>query len=367
MRFSPAWIVLAFAAAHVTAAADAPTAPRITLNATQRESLKDALRADTQAIHAFEPIKATADRALKENPRPVKRIVSEGRLHSDPEKTRSLEARRDLFKIEALGYAYIATDRPEYGDKGRQFILAWARAYVSDGNPINETEFVRLMKGYDLTRTLFSATERGEIEGWLLRMAEKEKTSVNPAGTSAKNNHYSHRLKIIGHVAYLLADSPLIRWTVAEYRRHLEGNLNPDGSTFDFHQRDALHYHVYDLLPLVELCLAAEQSGDRLYDYATSKAATLEKAIAFLIPYITGEKTHREFVHSTVKFDRERSDAGDPSIRVGSAWKPEEARRLFDLAGYFSPRFHTVQFPGGGGESFERLLAMLGRRAVEKK
>jgi hypothetical protein len=93
----------------------------------------------------------------------------------------------------------------------------------------------------------------------------------------------------------------------------------------------------------------------------------LEKAIAFLIPYITGEKTHREFVHSTVKFDRERSDAGDPSIRVGSAWKPEEARRLFDLAGYFSPRFHTVQFPGGGGESFERLLAMLGRRAVEKK
>ena len=368
MRFSPAWIVLAFAAAHVAAAADAPTAPRIALSARQRESLKEALRTNPAAVHAFEPIKTIADRALKENPRPLKRIVSEGRLHSDPEKTRSLEARRDLFKIEALGYAYTASDQTEYGDKVREFILAWARAYESDGNPINETEFVRLMKGYDLTRTFFSASERVEVERWLLRMAEKETAGIRPGTSAARNNHMSHRLKIIGHAAYLLPDPTALRWTTAEYKRHLERNLNADGSTFDFEQRNALHYHVYDLLPLVELAIAADHNGENLYDHATSTRATLEKAIAFLIPYINGEKTHREFVHSSVKFDRERSDAGDPSIRVGAAWKAEEGRRLFDLAGYFSPRFHTVQFPGGGGESFERLLAKLGRQgAVEKK
>ena len=96
------------------------------------------------------------DKAQGEKPNPITRIFSEGRLHSDPEKTRSLAARRDLFKIEALGYAYALTDNVSYGTKAREFVLAWARLYESDGNPINETEFVRLMKGYDLARELFS-------------------------------------------------------------------------------------------------------------------------------------------------------------------------------------------------------------------
>lgn len=347
------------------ASAEAPDTPRIALSAERFASLKAMLRTDAAAARSFDPLKKTADRALGETPQAVKRIVSEGTLYSDPEKKRSLTARRDLFKAEALGYAYALTDKAEYGQKAREFILAWARTYVGDGNPINETEFVRLMRGYDLTRERFSAGERVETEAWLRRIAEKERTSVNPTGTSARNNHYSHRLKIIGHVGYLLADQGLRRWTTAEYPRHIERNLNRDGSSFDFHQRDALHYHVYDVLPLVELCLAAEQSGDHLYAHATSKGATLENAIAFLIPYIEGEKTHREFVGSTVAFDRARSAAGDPTIRVGALWNAEEAKRLFDLAGFFSPRFHGVQFPGGEKESFERLLAQVTR--AEKK
>jgi hypothetical protein len=165
-------------------------------------------------------------------------------------------------------------------------------------------------------------------------------------------------LKIIGHVAFLLPDPDLIRWVVDDYKRHLEVNLNPDGSTFDFHQRDALHYHVYDLLPLVESAIAADKNKIDLYGHTTRQKATLEKSIAFLIPYITGEKEHREFVRSTVKFDAERSRAEDPSIRVGEKWDPLKAKPLFDLAGYFTPGFHQVKFPDpSGGPSFERVIA----------
>src|SRR5262249_40586585 len=188
------------------------------------------------------------------------------------------------------------------------------------------------------------------------------KTEIHPESNSAKNNHMSHRLKIIGHVAYLLPDVALGRWVADEYSHHLERNLNPDGTTFDFHQRDALHYHVYDLLPLVELAIAADKNGAAFYRQQTANGATLEKAIAFLIPYVSGEQTHAEFVHSSVKFDQKRSAAGDPSIRVGALWKPAEARRLFDLAGYFTPRFHSVKFPGSDGESFDRMLARTGRQ-----
>jgi hypothetical protein len=331
---------------------------RISLAPSQITALREALRVNATAARAFAPVKKLADGALKEKPRPVKRIVSEGRLHSDPEKIQSLKARGDLPKAEALGYAYALTGKTEYGEKARKLALAWARVYEPDGNPINETEFVRLMKGYDLTRALYAAHERGKVDRWLFRMAEKQKAAIRPASSTSKNNHHSHRLKIVGHVAFLLANSDLIGWVMSDTKRHLNVNLFPDGSTFDFRQRDALHYHVYDLLPLIELAMATDKNGIDLYTHRTPEGASLEKSIAFLIPYVTGEKTHREFVRSSVKFDLQRSTAGDPSIKVGEKWNPKKAKILFDLAGYFQPRFHQVSFPGeGGAPSFDRLLA----------
>ncbi|MGH7767506.1 MAG: alginate lyase family protein [Candidatus Binatia bacterium] len=331
---------------------------RISLSPSQVTALREALRADSAAASAFEPVKKLAGEALKENPFPVRKIVSEGRLHSDPEKIRSLKARRDLPKAEALGYAYALTGETEYGEKAREFTLAWARTYEPDGNPINESEFVRLMKGYDLTRAVYTPRERTEVDRWLLRVAERHKAAIRPTSSTSKNNHHSHRLKIVGHVAFLLAPPDLIRWVVSDTRRHLNVNLYPDGSTFDFRQRDALHYHVYDLLPLIELAIAADKNRVDLYAHATPEGAGLEKSIAFLIPYISGEKTHLEFVHSSVKFDLQRSTAGDPSIQVGEKWNPKKARTLFDLAGYFQPNFHQVKIPGeDGAPSFERLLA----------
>ncbi len=332
--------------------------PRISLTPKQVEVLRRVVQADPNAARAFEPVKKMADKALGEKPNPIKWIVSDGRLYSDPEKKQSLQARHDLSKTEALGYAYALLGKSEYGEKAREFVLAWARTYQPDSNPINETEFIRLMKGYDLTRALFSDGQRSEANQWLLRMAEKQKMGIRPSSSTSKNNHHSHRLKIIGHIAFLLPDSELTRWVVTDYKRHLDGNLYPDGATFDLHQRDALHYHVYDLLPLIELAIVADKNGVDLYGYTTPQGANLEKSIAFLIPYITGEKVHREFVRSTVKFDSQRSEAGDPRIRVGEKWQPGKAKTLFDLAGYFQPRLHQVNFPGGDAAlSFDRLLA----------
>lgn len=352
------FFALVLGAAPARGAESEPPRSRITFTASQFEKLRQAIQSDAGAAGAFDPVKKLADKSLGETPNPIRRIVSEGRLHTDPEKKKSLAARRDLFKIEALGLAYALAGKASYGEKTRDYILAWVGVYEPDGNPINETEFPRLMKAYDLTRTLFPGARRSEVEAWLRRMSERQRAGIRPTSTTSKNNHHSHRLKIVGHVAFLLPDPDLIRWVVDDARRHLEVNLNPDGSTFDFHQRDALHYHVYDLLPLVELAIAADKNKIDLYGYTTRQQATLEKSIAFLILYITGKKEHREFVRSMAKFDAERSGAEDPSIRVGEKWDPRKAKLLFDLAGYFTPSFHQVKFPDGDGRpSFDRLIA----------
>ena len=42
-------------------------------------------------------------------------------------------------------------------------------------------------------------------------------------------------------------------------KKQIAANLRPDGSSLDFHERDALHYHCYDLEPLLTLAIAASQ------------------------------------------------------------------------------------------------------------
>ena len=45
------------------------------------------------------------------------------------------------------------------------------------------------------------------------------------------------------------------------YRRQVAVDLDADGSSFDCHERDALHYHLYTLQPLLTLALAARRNG----------------------------------------------------------------------------------------------------------
>lgn len=65
----------------------------------------------------------------------------------------------------------------------------------------------------------------------------------------------------MGLIGFVLHDEPLIDRTVAAYKEQIDHNLLPDGSSYDFHERDALHYHIYDITPLLTLAIAARNSG----------------------------------------------------------------------------------------------------------
>ena len=90
-------------------------------------------------------------------------------------------------------------------------------------------------------------------------------------------------------------------------------------------QRDALHYHVYDLEAWTQIAVAAPEILN------APQRARIEQALLFMKPYYEGSREHTEFANSKVPFDAERRDAGTPGFE-NAPWKPEGANNLLRLA-----------------------------------
>jgi hypothetical protein len=205
------------------------------------------------------------------------------------------------------------------------------------------------------------------VEDWLRRMARLELQSARTNSMTAMNNWNSHRLKIVGLIGFLLDDQNLIKEAVRGFKKQVEVNLYPDGSSFDFHQRDALRYHCYDLEPLLVLAMAAQQNGIGLYSYQAANGACLARAVSFLVPYCDGTETHAEWVHSKAPFDRQRAAAGETGFSPGAAFNPREAREVFELASFFEEGYAPLAlrlFARGGVEysSWQAVLNKVRRR-----
>lgn len=312
--------------AALTAAAPAQ---RISLNDAQRARLKELVAADAEAKDDFARIRKKADGALDDEPNPIQSIRSEGKLAKDPAKIRTHESMADMHKIFCLAYAWAVTDKADYAAKAGKFLAAWAKVNRSRGDPIDDTGLDDAIVAFDLVQKQLPAEDRKEIEKWLRQVAEAELKS----GTHGYNNWNSHRLKIMGLIGFALEDKKLIDAAVEGYKKQIDRNLKPDGSSIDFHDRDALHYHTYDIEPLLTLAIAAQMNGIDLYHYAAG-GASLGKAVAFLFPYCEG-KEHKEFVNTKVGFDRARAKAGQAEYEAGHPWNPKAAAGTLILNGFF--------------------------------
>lgn len=312
------------------------------LTSAQREKLAELVKADKAAAAQFKSIQREADKALAATPNPIEKIQTEGKLKSDPVRIKTRDSLLDMQKIQALGWAFAVTGDARYAAKTKEFILSWARVNHATGDPIDETNLEPLIVAYDLVRDQFSLAEKSEVEGWLKKVAAAEIASRKEKSATSYNNWNSHRLKIVGLAGFALADKALIDYAVQGYRRQIEANLRADGSSFDFHERDALHYHCYDLEPLLTLAIAASQNGVDLYHFQAASGASLPKSIQFLVPYCDGTRTHAEWVNSKVAFDRKRAQSGDKHFAAGRLFEPREAAPVFELAAFFNESYGTM-------------------------
>lgn len=295
-----------------------------------------------------EPLKQTiliAQKALTEQSDPIQTISTEGKLKGDPVKTATQASIRDFNKIYALAVRYRDTKQQQYLDKYIEFMLAWARINQPGGNPINDTNLDPVIEAYQLINQAIPSDANKEILKWLkaTAIAEIESTPKNQNKGTAFNNWNSHRLKIIGEIGFATGDNKFQQFAIENLKKQLAVNLLPDGSSIDFKLRDALHYHVYDLEPLLTLSIAIKRAtGQDFYNYQSETGSSLKKSVQWLVPFLTGEKKHEEFVYSTVAFDQKRANNGEAGYQKGTLFNPLNGLRTLAAAGYFDPLYDEL-------------------------
>ena len=318
----------------------------ISLNAQQRTKLMELIKTDKDAKARFETLKRAADKALNDKPNPIRVIQGEGKLKTDPLAIKTRESLGDMRKMYFFAYTFASTGDTQYADKAREFILAWAQQNMPTGNPIDETTLDDLFFAFDLTQSQFSPAEKKSAQTWMRKVADTQIAigliHARKGDGISKNNWQSHRLKIVGLIGYTLAEKKYIDYAIENFKRQIEVNLRPDGSSIDFHERDALHYHCYDVEPLLELAIAANNNGTNLYTYKSKSGASLEKSVKFLMPFCSGEKKHPEFVKSTVAFDRKRAESGDENYKAGHLFDPKKGGHSLELAAAFDKNLSEV-------------------------
>jgi len=286
---------------------------------------------------------AAAQRHLVDAPAPLPHVHTEGTLPNQGIREQSLVAEKDWPLMRQAALAWRISGDPRYLRQVDDYLAAWADVYQPDFNPIDETNLDMLITAYALTadhlrletraasRRLISSLGNGYL-------AHIEQFHGQKKGTQT-NNWQSHRVKLVALAAAALNDQAMLEQAHQLFKQQVADNILPDGSVTDFQDRDALHYVVYDLEPLVQAALAAKPYGGDWLNLK-SNGASLGAALDWLVPYATGQRSHQEFLHTHVQFDKDRAKVGEAGY--SGTWDAKSSATLFWLAAQLDKRYLPV-------------------------
>ena len=276
------------------------------------------------------------------HPSPVIRVHTEGELPHQGIRDQSIKAEKDLRIMLVSAVAWHSGAGEAWLNTAQRYLLAWVNTYQPGFNPIDETPFDQLIQTYAMIKPTLSIQQRSAINSYLTRWAKEYIRQMNSAPNKGTwlNNWQSHRVKLVTLMALATDNDALFSDARQLFQKQVATNIDSSGETLDFRQRDALHYVVYDLQPLLQAALAAQKKGEDWYHWQAPTGASLAKGISWLTPYVNGEKTHNEFIHSTVKFDAIRKQHGIKGFT--GLFEPQVARDLYWAAAQFDPSLKPI-------------------------
>ncbi len=200
-------------------------------------------------------------------------------------------------------------------EQAKKYLLAWAKTHQPNGHPINETRLEGFLWAYDLLFCEFNQDEHQKIKSWLINIqTNKHQWKFGPS--SGKNNFRTHQLKMLLMLDRLLEDEESLNKDKEILRQHLKHNLLEKGVSIDYEERDALHYHVYNLEPWLEIAFLEPNYLKKV-----------EASYQFLIQQIQEGKIHNQFAHSKQKIDAKRAKGGFSYAKKGSSFDPRRITR----------------------------------------
>lgn len=296
-----------------------------------------AVQTPTGARAAIERARANLTRP----PAPLPRLHTEGTLPGHGIRDISIKAKADHPITLDFALAWRLTGDRAYLEQTGRYLTAWADVYEMSFNPIDETGFDALILAYDLTRADLPASTQTKMDGFWRRMASGYLDAMDAGPRNAHTNWQSHRIKLAAMSAFSTGDPALIARARKSYEAQVAANLNPDGTTFDFHERDALHYVTYNFDPLLMANLAAKANGQDWFDYRAASGSSLPHSLDWFAAYARGDKTHIEFANSKIQFDRDRAASGQ-SEYAPHPWKPSAAVNTFAYAAALDGRYAAL-------------------------
>ncbi len=266
-----------------------------------------------------ERLMEAASKAEQTQPAPVQTIRSAGVTdQSTPEFIASRRAFQDADNFLLLALAYRLTGKNAYLDSARNIVNAWAGVNQPIGQPIDETRLEAFLWGLDL---LGPAAESGDVKQWLARWSTANRQySFGPK--TELNNHKTHHLKIQLMLDLMLDRRSDYERDLAAAKQHEKVNLPyADGSSLDYHERDAMHYHIFDLEPWTEIALITQCCE-----------ASVDRAFEFFERQMREHPDHIEFANSTAPIDRKRAEGGFEYAKAHPYEIGKAAREIFAYA-----------------------------------
>ncbi|WP_263772698.1 alginate lyase family protein [Propionivibrio soli] len=285
-------------------------------------------------------LRRAANGAMNKPPDPLPVVHVEGVLPTTAEYRRANESKRDWTRISELAAAFAATNERRYAERAGQYLTAWLDTYRISGNPIDETGLSEWLLADHLIGPTLEAGLRARLRNFACTMSQRYLQPQPANRKTSTNNWQSHRVKLAVMGALVCGDNERIAVAMAAFKEQITRNLRPNGESIDFDERDAIHYVVYSIEPLLEAALFAQHDGQALFGVAGPEGQSLTRTLAWLEPYARGEKTHEEFAHSTVRFDAERAAAGVSGFK--GPFSAERASLAFWLASRLDQRWEET-------------------------
>ncbi len=257
-----------------------------------------------------------SDKNMNVKPSALNTLTSSGITNvNDKALKKTRKSLRDAEITSLLSLAFVLTNNTSYLDKAKELLLDWAKTYKSNGHPINETRLEGFLWSYDLLRCYYTFDEQKTITSWLKEIqTAKHQWKFGPS--SFQNNLQTHQLKMLLMLDRLLDDKAALRSDRETLQVHVLNNMHDDGSSFDYKERDALHYHLYNLEPWLEIALLEPEYKD-----------VVNKSYDFLIKQIKNDNIHNQFVNSQQKIDKKRAAGGFKYAKQGGSFDPERIAR----------------------------------------